>query len=109
MAFVVLLCQYRIILMRKLLRDKLETLEKAPGSSPRSWEHITSQIGMFCYSGLTLQQVLRLRSEFHIYCTDDGRFSMAGINTHNVDHLAESMYAVIHDLPAPAGADKSEL
>ena len=40
-------------------------------------------------------QVLRLREEFHIYCTDDGRFSMAGVNTGNVDYLAESVRAVL--------------
>lgn len=40
-------------------------------------------------------QVHRLREEFHIYCTDDGRFSMAGINSSNIDYLAASVLAVI--------------
>jgi aspartate aminotransferase len=39
--------------------------------------------------------VLRLREEFHVYCTDDGRFSMAGINTHNIDYLSSSVIAVL--------------
>jgi aspartate aminotransferase len=39
-------------------------------------------------------QVTRLKEEFGIYCTEDGRFSMAGINSHNVDYLAKSVAAV---------------
>lgn len=42
-----------------------------------------------------LPQVLRLREEFHIYCTDDGRFSMAGINSSNIDYLVQSVVAVL--------------
>ena len=42
----------RIIGMRKALR---EGLEKA--GSKLNWEHITNQIGMFCYTGLQLDQV----------------------------------------------------
>ena len=79
----------RIIEMRALLRSKLEA------GSNRPWNHITDQIGMFCFTGLTKDQVMRLRNEFHIYCTDDGRFSMAGINAGNIDHLASSVIAVL--------------
>jgi aspartate/tyrosine/aromatic aminotransferase len=39
--------------------------------------------------------VHRLRSEFSIYSTDDGRFSMAGINESNVDYLATSVLKVL--------------
>jgi aspartate/tyrosine/aromatic aminotransferase len=31
------------------------------------------QIGMFCYSGMTPEQVDRLTKEFHIYMTRNGR------------------------------------
>lgn len=37
----------RIIEMRKALRAALEKL-----GTPGTWEHITSQIGMFSYTGL---------------------------------------------------------
>lgn len=50
---------------------------------------------MFCFTGLTKEQVLRLRHEYHIYCTDDGRFSLAGINNQNIDYLASSVLAVL--------------
>eukprot|EP01031_Cornospumella_fuschlensis_P035833 gene35833-43460_t len=77
----------RIQKMRTLLRSKLEQ------GSGRSWTHATEQIGMFCYTGPTEQQVRRLKDEFHIYYMEDGRFSMAGINSHNVDYLAKSVVA----------------
>lgn len=38
--------------MRRLLRNKLEA-----GKNNRKWDHITKQIGMFCYTGLTKDQV----------------------------------------------------
>ena len=39
---------------------------------------------MFCYTGLTPEEVLRLTADHHIYLTKDGRISMAGINSKNV-------------------------
>lgn len=62
----------RINKMRGLLRAELE----AAGSS-RSWDHITKQIGMFAYSGLTPEEVTQMKEKHHIYCTLDGRISMA--------------------------------
>jgi aspartate aminotransferase len=79
----------RIIRMRSLLVQKL-----ASAGSTKSWEHVTSQIGMFCYSGLTGEQCDQLRTDFHIYLTRNGRISMAGITEKNVDHLAASIHAV---------------
>jgi aspartate/tyrosine/aromatic aminotransferase len=52
----------RVMDMRKLLRAALE----AKGT-PGSWAHITSQIGMFSYTGLTKAQSERMTNEFHIY------------------------------------------
>ncbi|KAK9469209.1 pyridoxal phosphate-dependent transferase [Lipomyces arxii] len=69
----------RIIEMRFLLKKHLEDL-----GSARDWSHITSQIGMFCYTGLTPQQVATLRAEYSVYMTNDGRISVAGITTKNV-------------------------
>lgn len=80
---------HRIIGMRQTLREKL-----AACGSKRDWSHITAQIGMFCFTGLTAAQVDRLRCEFHVFLTRDGRISIAGINSHNVDHLANSIHRV---------------
>ncbi|CAN4105073.1 unnamed protein product [Withania somnifera] len=79
----------RIIGMRTALRENLEKL----GSS-LSWEHITNQIGMFCYSGMTPEQVDRLTKEYHIYMTRNGRISMAGVTTGNVGYLANAIHDV---------------
>lgn len=62
--------------------------------SKKSWDHITSQIGMFCYTGLSPEQVDRLRHEFSVYLTRDGRISIAGINEGNVKYLAEAIHNV---------------
>ncbi|KAJ1663418.1 aspartate transaminase aat1 [Coemansia sp. RSA 1813] len=82
----------RIIGMRTALRSRLEEL-----GSAQSWNHITDQIGMFCYTGLKPEQVDRLAKEFHIYLTRDGRVSVAGITSSNVNYLAESIHNVTKD------------
>jgi len=74
----------RIIEMRKALRSKLEEL-----GTPGDWSHITSQIGMFSYTGLTAAQVAYLVKEYHIYLPKDGRISISGLNTNNVDWVAQ--------------------
>ncbi|KAG8662631.1 aspartate aminotransferase, mitochondrial isoform X2 [Manihot esculenta] len=79
----------RIISMRTALRENLEKL-----GSPLSWKHVTKQIGMFCYSGMTPEQVDRLTKEYHIYMTRNGRISMAGVTTHNVGYLANAIHEV---------------
>ncbi|CAM8896582.1 unnamed protein product [Rhodiola kirilowii] len=78
----------RIIGMRTALRGNLEKM------SSLSWEHVTKQIGMFCYSGMTPEQVDRLTKEYHIYMTRNGRISMAGVTTGNVGYLANAIHEV---------------
>ncbi|KAK6448403.1 putative aspartate aminotransferase [Trichoderma asperellum] len=80
----------RIIDMRNALRSKLEGL-----GTPGTWNHITDQIGMFSFTGLSEAQVLKLREEYHIYMTKNGRISMAGLNTHNIDHVAQAIRKVV--------------
>ena len=63
---------HRIHDMRTLLREKVEE------DTGDNWEHITTQIGMFCYTGLNKEQVQTLIRDHHIYMTADGRISMAG-------------------------------
>jgi aspartate aminotransferase len=79
----------RIIKMRALLKRNLERL-----GSTHDWSHITNQIGMFAYTGLTAADMKRLADEHSVYGTMDGRFSVAGITTANVQRLAEAMFAV---------------
>ncbi|KAJ5217031.1 hypothetical protein N7468_010039 [Penicillium chermesinum] len=79
----------RIIEMRALLRTNLEQL-----GSKHDWSHITSQIGMFAYTGLKPEQMDALAKEHSVYATKDGRISVAGITSDNVKRLAEAIYKV---------------
>eukprot|EP01104_Vermistella_antarctica_P002825 TRINITY_DN13025_c0_g1_i1.p1 TRINITY_DN13025_c0_g1~~TRINITY_DN13025_c0_g1_i1.p1 ORF type:complete len:446 (+),score=132.56 TRINITY_DN13025_c0_g1_i1:39-1340(+) len=76
----------RIIGSRKALVDNLKAL-----GSTRDWSHITNQIGMFAYSGLSEKEVMALRDN-HVYMNLDGRMSISGINSGNVEYLASSMH-----------------
>lgn len=85
----------RIIDMRKVLRSKLEAL-----GTPGTWNHITDQIGMFSFTGLNEKQVLELREVAHVYMTKNGRISMAGLNTGNVEYVARAIDKVVRDTQA---------
>ncbi|ODQ63927.1 mitochondrial TPA: aspartate transaminase [Nadsonia fulvescens var. elongata DSM 6958] len=79
----------RMITMRQLLKDNLEAL-----GSTQNWDHVTSQIGMFCYTGLSGEQVDELAQKWSVYCTRDGRISIAGITSGNVKRLAQAIHEV---------------
>lgn len=79
----------RIGSMRKLLVEKL----KEAGST-HDWSHVTSQIGMFAYTGMSSDMCDRLTEEFYIFLTRDGRISLAGLNENNVEYVAKAIHAV---------------
>ncbi|CAJ2501847.1 Uu.00g047000.m01.CDS01 [Anthostomella pinea] len=83
----------RIITMRKELRAKLEEL-----GTPGTWNHITDQIGMFSFTGLSEKQVLKIREDAHVYMTKNGRISMAGLNTNNIDYVAKAIDKVVREV-----------
>jgi aspartate/tyrosine/aromatic aminotransferase len=76
----------RILEMRELLKSKLLAL-----GTPGTWNHITDQIGMFSYTGLTPAQCEVMKSKHSIFLLTSGRISMAGINSNNVDKLARAI------------------
>ena len=80
----------RIKQMRTLLVEKL----KAAGVK-QDMSFITSQIGMFSYSGLTKDQMVRLRNEFGVYGTDTGRMCVAALNSKNIDYVCAAIAKVI--------------
>ncbi|MBW0518676.1 hypothetical protein O181_058391 [Austropuccinia psidii MF-1] len=80
----------RIIGMRIALYD---TLVNELGSK-RNWDHIKSQIGMFCFAGISPEQVEKMKQDHHVYMTKDGRISMAGVTPHNVKNLAKALHDV---------------
>merc|ERR1712118_463652 len=84
----------RIVKMRHMLRKKLEEL-----GTPGTWNHITDQIGMFSYTGLSVPQCERLQNEFHIYLLKSGRISMAGLNEGNINYFAEKIDKVVRENP----------
>jgi aromatic-amino-acid transaminase len=80
----------RIRQTRHILVDKLRALGVSGDLS-----HITGQVGMFSYSGLSAQQMQRLRSEFGVYGVDSGRICVAAINSRNIDAVARALAAVM--------------
>ena len=80
----------RIKAMRQSLVDGL----KAAGVK-QDMSFITSQIGMFSYSGLSKDQMVRLRNEFAVYGTDTGRMCVAALNSHNIGYVCQAIAKVM--------------
>ena len=82
--------------MRERIRSLRRALvERLAAHAPKaSFRFVTEQRGMFSYSGLTKEQVARLRSEFSIYAIDSGRICVAALNGRNVDYVARAVAAV---------------
>eukprot|EP00917_Polyrhabdina_sp_WS-2016_P002174 GHVP01004718.1.p1 GENE.GHVP01004718.1~~GHVP01004718.1.p1 ORF type:complete len:155 (-),score=23.41 GHVP01004718.1:47-511(-) len=80
----------RIIRVRSLLREGLE--KSAPH---HDWSHITTQIGMFCFTGFSKEVCTTLTEDYHIYLLGNGRISMAGVNSTNLDYLVNSFAEAI--------------
>ncbi len=76
--------------MRALLNGALKT--KAPD---HDFSHLVRANGMFCFLGVTAEQVGRLKKDYGIYMVDSGRINVAGITAENVDYLASSIAAVL--------------
>jgi len=80
----------RIKEMRHQFVEKLR--ERAPKSD---FSFIERQRGMFSYSGLSREQVVRLREEFAVYAIESGRICVAALNTKNIDYSADCIARVI--------------
>ena len=78
----------------KAMRQKLVDGLKAAGVK-QDMSFITTQIGMFSYSGLNKDQMVRLRSEFGVYGTDTGRMCVAALNSKNIDYVCQAIAKVI--------------
>ncbi|WP_029001498.1 amino acid aminotransferase [Azohydromonas australica] len=80
----------RIAGMRRSLHGVLAA--KLPG---RNFDYFLTQRGMFSYTGLSAEQVDRLREEHAVYLVRSGRMCVAGLNTGNVQAVADAMAAVL--------------
>ncbi len=78
----------------KSMRQKLVEGLKAAGVK-QDMSFITTQIGMFSYSGLTKDQMTRLRTEFGVYGTDAGRMCVAALNSKNIDYVCAAIAKVL--------------
>lgn len=80
----------RIRAMRVSLVDKL----KARGVA-QDFSFVAQQRGMFSYTGLSAEQVERMKNEFGIYAVGTGRICLAALNTKNIDYVADAIAAVL--------------
>jgi len=80
----------RIKEMRQALREKL-----AGAGIRRDFSFVTKQRGMLSYSGLTNDQMVRLRNEFGIYGVDSGRICVAALNHRNIDAVVAAIARVV--------------
>jgi aromatic-amino-acid transaminase len=83
--------------MRERIRGMREQMvaglaAQAPG---HDFSFVARQRGMFSYSGLTVEQVGRLRNEFGIYALDTGRICVAALNQGNIDEVIDAIVAVL--------------
>jgi len=83
--------------MRQRLKDMRAGLRAGLEASgaPGDFSYITSQAGMFSYSGLGLDQMQRLRQQYHVYGLDSGRLCMAGLNPANLEYVVAAIAAVL--------------
>ena len=89
----------RIAAMRVGLRSRLEALDT---KKQYEWSFITSQIGMFTFTGLSSDQVDKMRETHHIYMPGNGRISIAGLTEGTLQQMADAIWSV-------TGAAKSGL
>ncbi len=83
------------------MRDRIRTMrlamveQLAALNAKRDFGFVAEQRGMFSYSGLTTEQVERLRSEFGIYAVGTGRICVAALNTRNLPVVTKAIAAVL--------------
>lgn len=78
----------RINGLRQLLVDEL----KERGAD---FAFVANERGMFSFLGISKEQVVRLREEFHVYMVESSRVNIAGINKGNVDYVVDAIAAVL--------------
>ena len=83
--------------MRLRIRGmRLQMVELLAKKAPaQDFSFVARQRGMFSYSGLTVEQVARLRTEFGIYALDTGRICVASLNQRNIDVVTDAIVQVI--------------
>ena len=83
--------------MRERIRGmRMAMVEQlAAQGAKRDFSFVARQRGMFSYSGLTAEQVERLKNEFAIYAVGTGRICVAALNRNNLDAVTRAIAQVI--------------
>lgn len=80
------------IMRTRISDNRIQLIEKLKKRNfPRDMSFITQQKGMFSYSGLSLQEVMQLRQESHIYILDSGRICLPALNSNNFDYVVNAL------------------
>lgn len=82
------------------MRDRIKEMRGAlvaglEAAGVSGMDFILEQVGMFSYSGLSREQMVRLREEYGVYGTDTGRICVAALNPGNIEYVASSIAAVL--------------
>ncbi len=83
------------------MRDRLNGLRRAfadklaQRGASKDYSFIARERGMFSFLGLSREQVVRLREEFHVYMVESSRINFAGLNESNMDYVADAIIAVL--------------
>ena len=80
----------RIKTMRRQLVEKIRAIR-----ADFDFSFVIEQRGMFSYSGLTREQVRRLREDYSIYTIDSGRICVAALSSRNIDYVAKAVASVL--------------
>lgn len=90
------LWEQELALMRARIKQMRSTLQSklTAAGVKQDMSFITRQRGMFSYSGLSKEQMQRLRSEFGVYGVDSGRICVAALNQHNIDTVVAAITKV---------------
>ena len=80
----------RIHSVRTQLVEKLKALNVT-----QDFDFVLAQRGMFSYSGLSAEQVERLRVEHGVYAVSSGRICVAALNSGNIDYVANAIAQVL--------------
>lgn len=80
--------------MRELLFQKLNIM-----AAPGNWDHITRGVGLFCFTGLNVEQCNHLIREKHIYLLRDGRINVSALTLGNIDYVANAICEVVTNIP----------
>jgi len=83
--------------MRERLQEMRQLLDEAlrAEAPDHDFSHVVRAKGMFCFLGVSTEQVQRLKQDHAVYMVDSSRINIAGITADNVEHIARSVAAVL--------------